>query len=334
MGKDAVLTAANARGEIYRISKSDEYIDDNLDKISIGQASYINIYIPNESRMLKMATNALKEALSVLKNHTSKPLDIPFFMGLPSDRPGLSETLKRLLGDNMSDICNSQNISSRIEFIESGHSSGIVAMASAIKQFEDEETELAIIGGVESYLDIETIVWLKEKKLLKSIIRPGMVPGEAAGFCILATDKALQQYDLTPLVKIKSCGIAEEENDYDSKKESSGSALTAAITEAAFPVIGESKIHQLYSTLNGVPYYADEFAQAVLSVGKLFENLGTMQMFTKNWGDIGAATVPVYLSMITFHRTIKEAEGPYTLLFANSFGKQRSAILLEYLSEM
>ena len=88
---------------------------------------------------------------------------------------------------------------------------------------------LCLVGGVESYLEAETLEWLDSKDLLhsKSTIW-GICPGEGAGFCLLASQELADRLDLSASVKLLSAASAMEANRINTDTVCIGEGLSEA----------------------------------------------------------------------------------------------------------
>jgi len=95
------------------------------------------------------------------------------------------ETRMRLEASDTAELAGS--LSSALDLapavvISGGPSSVIQALRLASEEFDRRSIDCAIVVGVDSYLDQESVDWLIDQRRLKTLERPtGLMPGEAAG---------------------------------------------------------------------------------------------------------------------------------------------------------
>lgn len=330
----AIYTASAARAEIYRVAVCPRFEDDDLNPLLLGEARYLDKNLPILDRFSTMGIHAIKEVMEPLYERGEKSIKIPIYIGLPEKRPGLPEHVAEHLKSSLiNTLTRNQGIDFELTTMFDGHSSPAFILDQIKELFESDSSSLAVWGGVESYLDETRLSWLEEKNYLMCTEKTGMIPGEAAGFCLLATNEAIEKYHLTKLAKIHSWGTAYEENEFLSGKNNLGVGLSTAIMDAVDDFIPDEKIDQIYTTLNGIPYYSDEFGYALLKCGQYVKNTNHIQSFSHFWGDIGAASLPVFFSIATYEDNQKEAPGPYSLMLSSSLGQSRAAIIFELLQQ-
>lgn len=330
VGQNLRISAANTRANIFRISEHSEFEDAKWNPIKTGLAGYLIEYMGNSERMLSLGKNAFKESLSPLTDCALDQAELPVYIGLPQDRPGLDQSLTSQIENTLNKEFK-LSLPYRFNFIQQGHAGAITGLESSLKAFEENKTSLALVGGIDSYIDTDTVTWLEKQKLLKCCGRKGLIPGEAAGFCLLATEEAAQKYNLTKLARLVSVGTAEEQNDFFSGHISYGEALSSSIFEC-LEALGEGqKVNQIYSTLNGVPFDSNEYGYTLLKLGEQLEDPGHTKFLSQHWGDIGAASIPVFMGVATTLKSQRRAKGPLTLFFTSSLGSNRGAVLIELL---
>lgn len=332
LGERAGVTAASVRAGFSEISIIPEIEDNNWEPIRLGLASYIHKSKQLEDQFNELAQPAFEEAVSPLGELSFTSNILPVLIGLPEDRPGLLNQIEAVVEQPIKEALESLNLTPQVEFIKFGHTSGISALEKA---FELMETyEFCMIGGVDSYNNISTIRWLENdiERLFCTANKKGFIPGQAAGFVLLASEPAIKKYKLSPLAKIFSCAAAEEENSFESGKLSTGRGLTKTIRQNLKSIPDEVKIDEIYSTLNGEFYHTQEYAYAVLNIGERIKEVSNLVAPYICWGDIGAASVPVLIGLATEAGKKGYAKGPINLITAANFKSHRASALIELLN--
>ncbi|MCG8337966.1 MAG: hypothetical protein MJE63_25980 [Proteobacteria bacterium] len=257
---------------------------------------------------------------------------LPVLVGLPEERPGLPPHLKANLQNALLQVFTKQNIPFKIEFIEQGHTACLSAFEKAMILLPD--SGFCIVGGVDSYDNIETIEWLEHdiKRLFCTTVEDGFIPGQSAGFVLLASEDAIRKHQIKPLAKILSVAGDEEANSFESNKMSTGKALSQTFKQLLKAIPENVKIDEIYSTQNGEKYSAQEFAYAITNIGPRIKEVGNLIAPYNRWGDLGAASVPVLLGIMTEAGKKGYAKGPLNLISAANLGNKRAGALIELLN--
>ena len=209
-----------------------------------------------------------------------------------------------------------------------------MALDAAFRQIQSGETELCLVGGVDSYLDAEMLEWLDRTEQLHSEANTwGFAPGEAAGFCLLASERAARRYSLTPLLQINAAATAIETNLIRTETVCTGRGLTEAFRGALAglpePAAGiEDKVHQTICDMNGERYRADELAFTICRTSERFVDASKFLAPADCWGDVGAASGPLFVGLAAAAAQQGYAPGPHTLVWTSSDRGERAAALV------
>ena len=79
----------------------------------------------------------------------------------------------------------------------------------------------------------------------------------------------------------------------------------------------------LYCDMNGEPYRADEFGFATIRAGGLFRDPSAFTAPADCWGDVGAASGPLFLVLIDAATRKGYAPGPVLAAFTSSESGER-----------
>lgn len=334
IGETAVYSAENYIADIHRLVCYEEFEGGDLEPLKMGVARYLDLNLDILNRFSEMASEALKETISILSEKRLSEEEIPVYVGLPEKYPGVPDHLAEQLEQKLKNIGVKAGRSFNFKFFSHGHSSAAFALDALQQDFQDKPFSFAILGGVDSYVDHERIDWLEENNFLKCTKHCGFPPGEAAGFCLLASEDTVREYDLMPLARIISWGKAKEENDFISGQSCLGNGLSQAVLETIPEDEPEFQIDQVYSTVAGHPYYSNEFGYSSVKVGKYIKHPDKIKLCFHHWGDIGAASIPVYLSISTYPGIQEEALGENNIIITSSLGKDRAALQFQLLNNV
>ena len=82
-----------------------------------------------------------------------------------------------------------------------GRAGGLVAIGRAADLIRTGAAPFALAGGVDTYRDLYVLGTLDMEKRVKSAVHlDGFIPGEGAGFVLLASESAAERAKLVPLV--------------------------------------------------------------------------------------------------------------------------------------
>jgi len=214
----------------------------------------------------------------------------------------------------------------RFEIIADGHAAGLMAVDRAVQGIRSGQFSICLAGGIETYLLSKVLLRLEQRDQLHGGSNTwGFIPGEAAGFCLLASASAADRLGVEKLGEILATAHDQEKNVIGSQTVCLGEGLSKAVRRAldAIPDRG-LKIDQIYCDMNGEPYRADEFGFTMQRVSRRL--VSADQFFTPAdcWGDVGAASGPLSLVLAIVAGRKGYSLGPMTLILTSSEGGARA----------
>jgi 3-oxoacyl-[acyl-carrier-protein] synthase-1 len=333
VGLTAPAAAAAVRASISGIGDHPYMIDKAGAKMSVAMDPELPPELNGLDRLLELAKSALEEAIVPLSLMKSQDLpSIPIIVGLPHLRPGLEQNFETQFADRLSHQ-NHDSSTPRfypIQPILGGHSAGIMALEEGWRQIQAGQTEFCLIGGVDSYMHPDTLEWLdQEEQLMSAENRSGFPPGEGAGFCLLASSKRAKKLQCEILGWVVGAATAYEQNRIKTETICIGEGLTKAIeTVLAFLKLPEEKINWTICDLNGERYRSEELTFTLLRTQGGFVSHHDYETPANCWGDLGAASGPLFVDMAIASGQRGYAKGPRTLLWTSAEGGQRCAAIL------
>jgi len=298
----------------------------------VARASYLPPKTSGVERYVFLSMPAADEALKTLHSlqHTIPPF--PVIIGVPTKRPGFPVGVEKTISEAFSSLTNEGIKLFENEIIQTGHSAGLMALEAGLKKLR-HGAELCLIGGIDSYLEPETLEWLEESDQLHSSGKMnnawGFVPGEAAGFCLLATSSAVRRHHLHPLAAVVAATTTIEANLIKTNSVCLGRGLTNAFENVLRAMPSTSpKIENIICDMNGEPYRADEYGFASTRVSEYFVDVSDFLAPADCWGDVGAASGPLFINLATAAWKKDYASGPLALLWTSSESGERSAVVL------
>lgn len=326
----APTTAAAVLAGIAGFTDHASMIDRLGEPFVVSSAPYIDDNVTGADRFLQLALPAATECLDSIEQNLSGPISIPTFIGLPESRPGLPRGLGPTISSALTRMTKGRcKLALRSTFPQ-GHSAGFKAIDSACEMIRRRAAEFCVVGGVDSYMDLDTLDWIESnEQLLYAHNAWGFVPGEAAGFCLLCSEATAARYGLTIKGRFLRTALAEEENRIKTKTVCIGRGLTTAVQKLLPPEASEkTRIDQTFCDLNGEAYRADEFGFMLARTSEHFADTSAFMAPADCWGDVGAASAPLFTMLACTVGNKGLANGPRSLLWTSSEGGQRAAALL------
>jgi 3-oxoacyl-[acyl-carrier-protein] synthase-1 len=331
IGMTAPSTAAAVRAGISGFVEHPFVVDTAGKRMIVAAAPYVGIEVTGAARLAQLAAPAAAEAVASLSAFPIGQLPVSLFVGLPPVRPGrgndVPATVAARLREELPSICRVATIG----VIETGHAAGTTAIQRAWQAVRSGVSDFALAGGVDSYLEPDTLEWLEENDQVHSAGPEnnayGFIPGEGAGFVLLATAAAAQRYQLSAALELMSVAGTRE-----TKLIKSGAVCTGeGLTELFRALAGEPptiKADHLYCDMNGEPYRADEFGFATTRAAGLFREPGAFTTPADCWGDVGAASGPLLLLLAEAATRKGYAAGPVLAAFTSSESGERCGFLV------
>ncbi|MBE9569067.1 MAG: hypothetical protein IMF11_00435 [Proteobacteria bacterium] len=329
IGLNAPATAASARAGIARFNEHPYMINREGDPYVLAMVPILNTGTMGVDRYIHLALPAMQEALEPLANLDKSVGHIHVKIGLPEDRPGLPQDLQVKLSDEVKKISNKSYLIKNIAIIEKGHSAGLMALEEGSKEINMRTCEFCLIGGVDSYIDPNTLDWIEDNEQLHIPVNAwGFIPGEAASFCLLCSQEIADKYNLPVKARLIAISTALEENRIKTETVCIGQGLTQAVKNCLKELPSECRIDYTICDQNGEAYRADEFGFMLARLSEYFVDPSDYMAPADCWGDVGAASGPLFINLIIFAAEKGYAKGPHTLLWTSSERGERSAAIV------
>ena len=327
VGQSAVASAAAVRSSVAGFAEHPYMLDARGEPFLVAMASYVE----EEPRVVELARMAAREATNVLRSAIRGGQSMSVIVGLPENRPGsrttLESELEACLGIALEDVTHSP---SKVQFLAKGHASGLMAIESGCRQLRDGRATFVLAGGLESYLNADTLEWLDRTDCLHIPENGwGFIPGEAAGFSLLCSSETAAYHHIPVLGKVAAAATSIESNRIYTESICIGQGLTAAVRGVLETLPQGAVIDSTICDQNGEAYGADECGFMLARTSEHFADATDFLTPASCWGDVGAASGPLFVSLATSAANKGYAKGSRTLLWTSSVGGERSAVILE-----
>ena len=326
VGLHAKSTAASIRAGISGFENHPFMTNSQGEPYTIAMVPFIDPYTSYCQRVLEIMKPAVLEAIRYLGINK----EIPAIVGLPEVRPGLSSELPSLVEGCIRELNMNYISIKNVSTFLNGHSAGLMALESGHRLLSVGKCEFCLIGGVDSYIEPETLEWIESNDQLHQPVNAwGYIPGEAAGFCLICSKNTAKRYNLKVHAELVAIATAKEQNRIKTRTICLGQGLTQAVKEVTNYLPHDSKINYIICDQNGEAYRADEFGFMLTRLSDLFEEPSNYLAPADCWGDVGAASGPLFINQICAAFEKGYAKGRYTLLWTSSEGGERAAAIFK-----
>lgn len=316
VGRSVLAAAAAVRCGISAYAAHPFFVDRRGEPAVVARADWLDASLPLAERIGILAIDAATETLrplapqwSRLAQHVRVHIALST-QTLPSSQ-GHQHVLDRLMAS-----ASLRDVARPPEAVLDGHAGGLLALDNACRQLRQHDGLICLVGGADSWLDPERLQALDCADRLHSVNHSwGFTPGEGAGFCLVTTVGTARRLDVMPLATLAGLGIASESKLLGSQDVCIGEGLSAAFRatlDAAAPVA------HTYCDFNGEPYRADEYGFAVGRTRSGFLDPGRFTAPARCWGDVGAASAPLLMTLPLAAWTRGYGQGAANLVWCSS----------------
>ena len=329
IGLNAPATAAAQRAEIAGFTDHPYMIARDGKPYVLASVPSLKVALAGVERYRGLMLPALKEALQPLSDHSRKMQSVNAIVGLPEARPGIPTQLSSLLREDLLSLHLPGVTIEKASAALLGHSAGSMAIESAFKRIKAGRDDFCVIGGVDSYVDADTLDWIENNDQLHTPVNAwGFIPGEAAAFCLICTASTAVRHKLSVKARILSVRTEFEPNRIKTETVCVGKAMSVAVDTALQKLPQDKTIDQTYCDQNGEAYRADEFGFMLSRLSSRFDDPGRFVAAADCWGDIGAASGPmsIMLACSAFEKQYNYTA--YALVLTGSEVGHRTAVVL------
>lgn len=315
VGCTAAMTVASVRAGVSMHSFHPFMVNTAAEPYKVCMLPPFDAGLAIEERLKVMTQETAAQLLGLLPNSIGA---VDFLLGLPAPRPGLPEALENLMLDAV-ETMEGRPAGLKLFTAAKGYASGVYAVRSAIKRLESETAEFCLVGGVDSYMNADTLLWLEMTGQLYSQENPwGFIPGEAAAGCLVCRASTALAYELPVLAQITAASLAIEPDSDNFDNVCTGGGLSMAVEQALEHLPPDGWVDNLLCDTNGQAYRTDELGFMLARHGSKIKNIGKMQTPAGAWGDVGAATTPLLLALACAPGRSELARESYGLILAST----------------
>lgn len=279
----AALTAM--RAGIVRFTEVDDMVGPG-GPVRASMLAMLGREATRTERAAAFARRALREASFGLGELSGWRL--PCFFALPE--PGIGprielETLMRGIGELVTDSGGSLRPA---RVVEAGRAGVFEALEAALALLARGEEKFALVAGIDSLADPETLVDLADRnRLLGRTNLDGIIPGEGAACVLLCHPGVVTRQQV--LARVLSTAVAREPLPFIAAGDrvSAAEGLSSVFRKLRTDVAG--RVDQVFAGTTGQSYFGREFAHAYLQNEALMPEPLQCELLSHALGDVGAA---------------------------------------------
>jgi 3-oxoacyl-[acyl-carrier-protein] synthase-1 len=209
-----------------------------------------------------------------------------------------------------------------------GRAGGIIALGQAVLTIQSGRADFMLAGGVDSYRDLYVLGTLDRDERIKSAANlDGFIPGEGAGFLLLARTTAAEALGIVPLARMSPVALGFEEGHLFSDAPYRGDGLASTITALVAQLPSRDPIAEVYSSMNGESHWAKEWGVAYIRNRSAFVDSYRMHHPADCCGDTGAAAGPMMAGLAALGVAAQYRNSP-ALVYGSSDRGARAAIVV------
>jgi 3-oxoacyl-[acyl-carrier-protein] synthase-1 len=330
LGLTAESSVAAVRAGISRVAEHPTLVDRTAEPVRAARDGRLDPTLTGPERVTELAAAALEEVGRKLASRCPDDAPIPVLLALPETRPGWSATSSVVVRDALHR--RPMPVAFRpLDVAPLGHAAALTALDSACERIRAGRAALCVIAGADSYLDPETVSWLDgTRQLATAYHRGAFFPGEAAGAVALASGPAVDRYGFDSLGVVVGTGTAMETRLSKTDAVCVGEGLTACVRRAVSPLLARGAVVDgIVCDINGERYRSEEWGFTLLRLPEAFVDPTAYDMPAACWGDVGAASGPLFVAVAALAGRRGWAKGPRYLVWAGSEAGARAAAVLE-----
>jgi 3-oxoacyl-[acyl-carrier-protein] synthase-1 len=278
-----------------------------------------------ETRLLRLATMPLRECVRPV---ASQPPSMGLCLALPEAPRGTPAVdgarFLAMLALQVGGVFDPQ----RSDATHTGRAGGLTAVGQAAAVIEQGLADFMIAGGVDTYFDLLVLATLDRDGRIKSETNAdGFIPGEGAGFVLLASRRAAAARSLPTVARISSVAVGFEVGHLDSAEPYKGDGLAATISQLAGRGAVDEPIGEVYSSINGENHWAKEWGVSYLRNRPIFRPDHRVHHPADCYGDNGAASGPLMLGLAALAGRDSRRRAP-VLVYGSSDQGVRAAVIV------
>jgi 3-oxoacyl-[acyl-carrier-protein] synthase-1 len=187
---------------------------------------------------------------------------------------------------------------SRSAAVDEGRAGALIAIARAAQAIRSGQTTFMLAGAIDTYRDLYVLGTLDLEQRVKSASNTdGFIPGEGAGFLLLAGAEAATQSGLRSLGRLTRVALDEEPGHMYSEAVYRGEGLARTLAQLFASGDLHAPVAEVFSSMNGESHWAKEWGVGYIRNRSSFLEDVTVQHPADCYGDTGSACGPLLVGL-------------------------------------
>jgi 3-oxoacyl-[acyl-carrier-protein] synthase I len=299
------------------------------------RASVLTLLEPGLTRTERMKALAVTALQETSRGMASLGIErLPLLISLPEPGSGSPFELESLLGALDGAVAPVRLEASQSTLFSEGRAGFFRALSEASRLLKSRKFPWVLVGGVDSMCDRDSLAHLAHTgRNLSPTTRAGTIPGEGAGFFLLASGIPAGHQGLSPQGWLVGCALSREPRSFLQRQPNLAEGLTDAFRQLrTHPVAGARRANHVLSCQTGESFWAQEFNYAYLRNAALMPEPLSVGLLAKSLGDVGAAAGSIQLGAALHHLKKMEPaqeELARVLIYGCADGGQVGACVIE-----
>lgn len=329
LGFDAASTAAAVRAGISALAAHAAFVDKAGEPVQVAADTALPPFLPIEQRLAAL----LAAALAQLNLSALPPgMRLKVYLALPDVRPGAPDGVEVIACRNVADALAALAVGTSLSWLRKGHAGGLMALQLAATDLCAGRADFCAVVAADSYLVADTIEWLDDEGRLQSgANRNGFPPGEAGSALLLASIDTARRAGLPQIADVLATRVSFEPAHIHGEGPCTALGLSDAVAEVADACSRRGiKLGTTYCDLNGERYRNEELLYTLLRTQESFDDAHDFLHPADCWGDVGAASGPLYIALADDAWRKGYARGAAPLLWCGADSGERAAVALQF----
>lgn len=331
-GLTALQVTMSARA-LKLAPRESHLIDKKGQRIATARLMSIGDDVMGIDRFVALGGPALTQAafpwLSAQRQRTGTPPRLPAIVALPSEaRPGFDARMKQHLLGALAARAQVPLDLERSHLVFQCRGGGVIAFERAIAELKRGDCEAIVVGGIDTYFDPGVLEHLDDEMRLHGLeTENGFIPGEGAGFVVLAPrgrTLALHRY-----AQVISAVSESEPRPYGSAEPCLALGITRAVKRATEAIGATSRrIPWALTDVANERHRVDEWQYVFTRAFQAFTADALHDQPLLKTGDLGAASAAVLVVIAATRWETGCAVGDAALVATHSDGPERGAMVI------
>ncbi|WP_224242015.1 3-oxoacyl-ACP synthase [Hyalangium gracile] len=277
-------------------------------------------------RMIALGREALLEVTGFFSEEGMKP--VPLYLGLPEAGVGAAVKRDELIKALLAVARGRLELAGMYEGGRAGFFEALVAAQTDLRT--GRSGPVALVGAVDSLCDGMSLRALAAKQLHLGALNPdGRIPGEAAGFVLVARPAAARTSSREALGVLLATALGEESRPFARAVPSMAEGLTQVFRQLrGAPAMGSQRVDSVLACQPGESFWSTEFSRAYLRNAALMPEPLRFQVAGEGLGDCGGGAGPVMLGAALFPSARQQREASRALLYGSADGGRIGACVV------